>query len=1211
MKKTGKMLLVSAASALIALGAQALQIESTLLSVSEGNIVPGVWNSNYDAGRTYADTYHVPLLVFYGGASCGNCTELQKACLTQDFLNWQALYKPVMIYTTSSSGAMSFAKPEGSNGIPYVGIYWNRDGNKPAKGSEYYKTFTGRAGTMLAGGATLQAQLIASLNMVISGYVYNGGEFLVAGTDANDRLEVEAGYADGRIVTVPLVRTSSAGGAGSNTLVVNGVPYGVAWAPGESLKYVDVAIPGGVGAGGAIPMELLDESGKSHSANAIYVVAPVANSVSNPYAIGEKTVDELAWGDWTLDYEAAKAKVAAARNNGESAYLIANFSGVFWCPYCNAAERTLLTSDAFKAWAQANKVIFALFDQGRASTPATAQGTNLARLLSYEAGTTTIAGRPVASGASYLTRKGITPAQAAAGIGMVTWFTQQWLAPGSTAARIGNPTFLLIGAADNVVARANLWRDRNNELGQGNLNYDPAENIARLDDLLALDGGPGERDSYALTTALSIKSGESASCEMQVNTATKAYAVGGVPVGSVDFWTAGKTVEREVTLTIVRIVNGVQKTLATGKDWVTYDFDKGETDNVFLLATSYGNGARVGASSGFGFTISSLITLHPGEVSFSSTSYRFISGMGQGKVTLKRTNGVSGDASVKVSLAAAGGTAVNGVHFGWQDAVVVWEEGDRSDKTVTFTMNTVAEGEEVAFSLFLSEPVVASLGATSSATVQIFNTNKPTTEQGEYDVTLYTGFNAASGLDTTLYNTNPGDNVVVKVLSGRLPAGVKVVFDAKTGNVTFKGTATKAGSYSAVVAFEDKTTGTGLGAEVALSITVADPSATNPYMSRATTMTLPLFTAAADGKSYEMVGAMTLDLKANNKITAKYATKAGVRNITFTGKWDAMENGTAVTALETRKGEKLELSLAADGTLSAEVTDANYENALTSGTLKANDGSLGASFAGTYTVAFPEDVTLESEDPAGAGYVTLNIAASGKTKWTGVMANGQRVSGNATLVGNEEGNGVLALYVGKAKYSFCAPLLIKPTAWATNSRRAVVCVENATATWEAYGIAHRCKAWGSWHNPSESLQTLCAEATLPYELTLRVDGSYFTGSTQYGELKSTDGGVVTMEASKMALTGAERGTRLAYRAKDGVISGTVRLAFANKIVSGKFTGVIIPGWYDCKCDIPLASDKFKIVDSMPLAIGAVYYTGDKINGAAAKRGMPIAIGFQE
>ena len=61
----------------------------------------------------------------------------------------------------------------------------------------------------------------------------------------------------------------------------------------------------------------------------------------------------------------------------------------------------------------------------------------------------------------------------------------------------------------------------------------------------------------------------------------------------------------------------------------------------------------------------------------------------------------------------------------------------------------------------------------------------------------------------------------------------------------------------------------------------------------------------------------------------------------------------------------------------------------------------------------------------------------------------------------------------------------------------------------------------------------------------------------------------------------------------------------------EFTGVIIPGWYDCHCDIPLPGDKFKIVDSMPLAVGALYYTGDKVNGVAAKRGFTVGIGLAE
>lgn len=1210
MKKLGARLMMAAVAVLAFGGAKAaLQLEPMLLDVSDGAIVPGQWNSNYSAARTYADSHNIPLLVVYGGVSCGNCTILQRACLTDEFLAWQERNKPVMVYSHSSSDALSFAKPKTNAAIPYVGIYWNRDGSTPKKGSDGYKAFSGRDGMMLATGGSLASQLIRSLDSVVAGYVYDGGDFLVPGTNANVRLEVEVGYAAGRTVTVPLTRTATA--QAQNTLVAGGTEYGVAWSEGETLKYIDVAMPEGLGAGEAVALELLDSQGGVHSTSAIYVVEVQANGVRNPYCIGEKTADELSWGDWTLDYETAKAKVAAARANGEKAYLIANFSGVYWCPYCNAAETSLLTSDEFEAWMQANNVIMVLFDQGRASTPATAAGTNLARLLSYETGTTTIEGRPIASGAGYMTRKGISVEDAAAGIALVTHFTQEWLAPGSTAARIGNPNFMLIGEDDDVVARFSAWRDRGDILGKGVLNYDPSENIARLNDLLLLAEGAGEGDGYVPTTSLAMTAGgDDVTCELQVNDSAKVYAVGGVPVGSVKFSVTGKTADRDVTLSIIRVANGAQTTLASGSEAVEYDFGKGESDGVYLRVSSFGGSALVGADSTFSVTVGSEITLHPGEVAFAAASSLFVSGTGEGRVTLKRTGGVSGAASVRVVLDASASTAIEGVDFTWEDTVVTWAEGDSSDKTVAFGLNTVGDGSRAAFVLRLADAAVAAVGAVSATTVEILDTDKPAMAQTAYDVTLYTGVDAASSLCDTLYNVAEGDTVAVKVVSGRLPSGVKVVYDKASGCVTLKGATTRTGSFDVAVAFEDKTARSGFGPAVALSISALDPSSVNPYLSKPLAMTVPLYVERVDGVR-TLEGTVELSLKKNNKLSAKYARLGSTRKTSFSGRWQAVVDGVAIAALSARTGEVLTLSIASDGALEAVVADPAYETALESGAVVANGGALGNSFAGSYTVAFAE-VAGSSEDPAGAGYLTINVAAgSGKAKWTGALPTGQRVSGTSTLVATQDGYGVLAVLVSKPKFTFAAPLMLKPNAAGSSSRRAVVNCEGALSTWEMNGILHDCKAWGSVFSSSVSLVRLCEEATLPSTLSLVFDASDFSGSAKFGALSSLPDTEVEVAAAKFVLVDAAKGTRLSYRARDGVFTGAVRLPFAGKTVNAKFAGVVIPGWYDCHCDIPLPGDKFKIVDSMPLAVGAVYYSGDKVNGTAAKRGFTVGIGLPE
>ena len=62
----------------------ALVQTARLLPVSDGELKLGEWNSNFSGALAVADAHAVPLLVFFGGLSCGRCENLQKACLTDE-----------------------------------------------------------------------------------------------------------------------------------------------------------------------------------------------------------------------------------------------------------------------------------------------------------------------------------------------------------------------------------------------------------------------------------------------------------------------------------------------------------------------------------------------------------------------------------------------------------------------------------------------------------------------------------------------------------------------------------------------------------------------------------------------------------------------------------------------------------------------------------------------------------------------------------------------------------------------------------------------------------------------------------------------------------------------------------------------------------------------------------------------------------------------
>ena len=174
-KKSGLCILFSAVLSLCGMAEGGLSQTAVLLPVSKGVLTPGEWNSNFRGALAVADAYRIPLLVFFGGLSCGKCEDLQRACLTDEFLAWQNSHKMLMVFTTHNGNgdASGFARPEKSIGYPFLAVYWNRNGSAPAKNSEYYRTFNGRNGEMLVKGGSLAEQLIGSIESVVGEYDFS------------------------------------------------------------------------------------------------------------------------------------------------------------------------------------------------------------------------------------------------------------------------------------------------------------------------------------------------------------------------------------------------------------------------------------------------------------------------------------------------------------------------------------------------------------------------------------------------------------------------------------------------------------------------------------------------------------------------------------------------------------------------------------------------------------------------------------------------------------------------------------------------------------------------------------------------------------------------------------------------------------------------------------------------------------------------------
>lgn len=160
MKKTLSVCLLAAAVGLAG-SAYAVDLEN----VSSGSVVPGEWNSNFSACKSYAESNGMPMLVFWSNPGCAQCNKMKTACNTSTFVEWRKSKGIVMMFSEGDPSVKAFAK-NSSGKFPYMRLYW------PAGGVDV--KFTGRSGTIQASGSTLQTQFINYLNAQLKSWNGSG-----------------------------------------------------------------------------------------------------------------------------------------------------------------------------------------------------------------------------------------------------------------------------------------------------------------------------------------------------------------------------------------------------------------------------------------------------------------------------------------------------------------------------------------------------------------------------------------------------------------------------------------------------------------------------------------------------------------------------------------------------------------------------------------------------------------------------------------------------------------------------------------------------------------------------------------------------------------------------------------------------------------------------------------------------------------------------
>ena len=1086
-----------------------------------------------------------------------------------------------------NTGAMKFAQTANDTKTalkqyPFVCVYW------PKSAAEVLvDNFVGR---MTA------AEFMSRVDGYLGDYdARRGGKFAV-GKTVGDRLEAEEST---EWVEVLLEREGGELKAANETLYITypaaagsaTASRAVAWAQGEGEKRVRVSfgdLPGFLfSAGGEVGLVLADADGAPLDDSLIALVRR-GNSPKNPLWIGVKTAEQLAWGEWTMDLEVAKAKVKAAKDGGGEAHLLVSFGGSVWCPDCAKTERYLVETAEFKAWAAANNVACVAIDVPNLSASSPTTGPCLLTREPRNVSAAYSAADPdhgtVQSGAGYLSRWMVSDDAAVAVLArnrqLLGTNTKNggWNRPErANQYRTGVPVFALVDASTTrVISRIELF-SASSPTDSSAL----AGHIRRFGELLAVESAvdaafeEDDRD-ISTTTAEVAVGGEAKGGEVSGGDLADVFAVAGVQFDRKLVLTAAPTAAPNVewSLSIVQKGDSGTKTVASAKGTgglsVSAELDAADGGDVYakvevtgLGSTAASFGADVDAT--VAYSISAASEAVPGTVGFSAaTAEAFVPNGGPFSVAVSRTGGRSGAVKARVFLRDAGDAA----EFGFAETTVEWAAGETGEKVVSFEARR--PGDTLAHGSFtLGVEVVeggAAVGA-SSCVVTLADTAAPCFASFDMKIDAHLTFAAAETIE--LMNVLPGVAATIKKVSGALPAGMSVAYDRKTGTATLKGTPRAAGTFTATFTVTQNRV-TGLPAVV--TITVKDPKSLNPFIGvKRASQTIPLTEEYVGGTNI-VSGTLTVSVTAANRISAKLQTLDGA-TVAFSGAWTDFGDatGTAYALMSNRNGMTLGLAMDPSGTIAADVHGGEF-----SGAIPAPEQDFG-DWAGSYTVTFPENPSEEGD--LGMATATMTISANGAVKWTATLSGGQAASGSTQLFGRDGDVAYAALFKGAKTYAFSSLLRIKGRGgerWADQTANQIIHDAAGMATFEsAGGKESLLTAFGGWWTPNAAPVDLLA--------------AFGYGDGLVLESAAFDPVGATATRSGFTLASASRSDRLTFTKKTGAFSGSVSIPSADgRSVRATIRGVLLPGWYSCGCEEPAEGEPAQV--TRPFGAGTVYYS---------------------
>lgn len=1170
----------------------------------------GAWMDSFAMATNYSYQTKTPLVFLWTDSSCGYCAKLEAALESANFKTYQAAspyaYCFVMgvgkkdVGINKGSGAKEFAKTAagtlnpGLGAFPFVCLYWPR-----SDGTFSATAFAGRDGEMLVKEAqqSLDMQFIDSVEKFFEGYsAYNGGKFTV-GSTVGDRLEAEASTEwvdvlierDSAVTLDPAVEKLTLVYPTGATASASEVRE-IAWAQGECEKCERVVFADLAGfsfsVGGKVALSLAKADGEALDESLIALVKR-GNSPKNPLWVGVKSPDEIAWGEWTMDIDAARDKVAAELAGGGEAHLMVCFGGSIWCPDCAKTDHYLIDTPEFKAWTIANKVACIAIDVPNLSEKSPLTGPCLFTREKRNVSAAYSAADPdhgtVQSGAGYLSRWMVSDAAAEEVLARNRLLVGRntlnggWNRPERpNQYRTGVPVFALVNPSTmRVVSRIELF-SVNSPVDANAL----AGHLRRFDELLAVEGAVDvaleeDNQDVSTTTAELVVGGDAAEGVVSGGDLVDMYALSGVGFDSRTVLTATPAVESgiEWRLSLVQVGDAGTKTVATasgiGELSVFGDLNAEDGAAVYakvevtgLGSTAASFGADVDAT--IPYALAAKSTAVPGVVGFDAAAAEaFVPNGRDFSVSVSRVGGRSGAVKARVYLKDAGSAA----DYWFEDTILEWGSGEDGARQVPFEAWRPA-GALASGSFVLGVEVFEggdSVG-TGSCTVTLTDTAAPCFAYSEMEVSAHLAF--VIGEQIPLVNVKAGVAAKLKKVSGSLPKGISLSYDRKTGTAMLKGTPKTTGTFTATYTItQNKET----GLPATITIAVDDPKAVNPFIGvKRAAQAMPILEEAVGGTSV-VAGALAVSATAAGKVKAVLETIGGSK-VSCSGSWTDLDSatGTAFATLAHRNGTIIALEMDADGVIRADVNDGEFFGEI------AAPGADFADWAGSYTVTFPEDPSEEGD--ASMATATMTIAASGAVKWSATLSNAQSASGSSQLVGYSDDIAYVALFKSSKAYVFSSLLKIRRgggKTWSDQSKNQIIHNAPGTATFESIdGEEFLRAAYGGWWTPNAAPTDLLAAFGYGDELTLESD------AFDVREVLATRTGF-TLEV-------AVRGDKFAYAKNTGAFSGAITVPGADgRNVKATIKGVLLPGWYSCGCEEPAEGEEELV--TRPFGAGIAYF----------------------